>query len=67
MPRERRRRGAGSLAGTMLAPSQELEWGAKARGGLGEWGGERAKKGEVTAVSLPGCAHTLLWPVPEAV
>lgn len=37
----------------MLAPSQELEWGAKARGGLGEWGGERAKKGEVTAVSPP--------------
>lgn len=33
--REGRRRGAGSGAGTMLAPSQELELGAEARGGPG--------------------------------
>ena len=33
--REARRRGAGSQAGTMLAPSQELESGAEERGGKG--------------------------------
>lgn len=46
----------------MLAPSQELELGAEARGGPGEWGGEQGQKGEGGGSSVPTQVHPhTLW------